>query len=138
MRVFKGMILAGAGALILGASACADKEDPYTVDRASMKPAYEADNTGRNAQNPNAPTPLDQGTSEADVTVTREIRQALMDESALSMTAKNVKVITREGKVTLRGPVAGADERSRIEAIAVRIAGMGNVTNQLELDTPKS
>ena len=78
-------------------------------------------------------TPVDQGGSEADRTMTQHIRQAVMKESSLSFTAKNVKIITVNGKVTLRGPVKTAGERATIEAAARKVVGVTQVENQLEV-----
>jgi len=62
-----------------------------------------------------------------------------MADSRMTMNAKNVKIITLNGHVTLRGPVNTADEKVRIGEIADRIASAGNVDNQLELSiTPSS
>jgi osmotically-inducible protein OsmY len=65
--------------------------------------------------------------------VTQHIRQAVMKESSLSFTAKNVKIITVNGKVTLRGPVNSAEERATIEAAARKVAGVIQVENLLEV-----
>lgn len=78
-------------------------------------------------------TPVDQGGSEADRKITQQVRQALMKDGSLSFTAKNVKIITVNGKVTLRGPVNNEQERATIEAAAKKIAGAGQVENLLEL-----
>jgi len=79
-------------------------------------------------------TPMDQGGSEADRKLTQQIRQEVMKDKSLSFTAKNVKIITINGKVTLRGPVKSEAERTAIEATARRIAGSGaQVDSQLEL-----
>jgi osmotically-inducible protein OsmY len=51
----------------------------------------------------------------------------------MSVNAKNVKVITNKGKVTLRGPVNTAEEKRFIGDIANRIASIENVDNQLEV-----
>jgi hyperosmotically inducible protein len=103
-------------------------------DTAAEAPA-ERDNTGQNVRDRDGATltPIDQGDSEADVERTREIRAAITSDDAMSMQARNVKVITRDGVVTLRGPVEDADERAAIEAIA-RQAGAARVDNQLEID----
>jgi hyperosmotically inducible protein len=53
------------------------------------------------------------------------------------MLTHNVKIISQDGKVTLRGPVRSEDEKSNIEAKAVAVAGQGNVTNLLEIAPPK-
>jgi hyperosmotically inducible protein len=79
-------------------------------------------------------TPMDQGPSDADRKITRDIRQAVMKDSTLSFTAKNVKIITVDGKVTLRGPVKTEAERSAIEAAARKVVGNGAlVESQIEL-----
>ena len=97
---------------------------------------HDAYNTGRNA-NPEyqANPPFEQGTSQADRDLTQRIRQAVTDDSSLSVTAQNVKIISRDGKVVLMGPVQSAEERQRIETLATQAAGAGNVTNQLEVRT---
>ncbi len=95
----------------------------------------EPDNTGVNARDRSnqALTPLDQGGSESDRKLTQQVRQAVMSDGTLSFTAKNVKIITVNGKVTLRGPVNTAEERASIEAAARKIAGATQVDNQLEV-----
>lgn len=98
-----------------------------------------ADNTRINVRDRDdgSVTPMDQGNSQADLDTTAQIRQAILADSGLSTDARNVKIITRDGHVTLRGPVNNADEKNRIAEIAIRIASAGNVNNQLEvLTTP--
>jgi hypothetical protein len=77
-------------------------------------------------------TPMDQHNNQADLDITQKIRQAVMADGSLSFTAKNVKIITQNGKVTLRGPVNTAEERSAIEAAARKVAG-AQVDNQIEV-----
>jgi hyperosmotically inducible protein len=76
---------------------------------------------------------MDQGGSESDRKITQQIRQAVVNDGSLSFTAKNVKIITVDGKVTLRGPVKTEQERAAIEAAAKRIAGAAVVDNQIEV-----
>src|SRR4030095_3433382 len=73
----------------------------------NVEPYFDADNTKRNVRDrqPDSVTPLDQGSSEADLQTTRRIRQEIMALEGLSLNARNVKVITANGRVTLRGPV---------------------------------
>jgi len=94
----------------------------------------DADNTKRNERDRTAEskTPLDQGENEADRTITQNIRKDVMG-SDLSQTAKNVKIVTKDGIVTLRGPVDNDTERSRIETVAVNTTGVKRVDNQLEV-----
>jgi len=93
------------------------------------------DNTGRNVRDRGGATltPGDQSESTADRTLTQRIRQAVMADKSLSTTAKNVKIITINGVVTLRGPVKSPQEKGSIEAKAQRLAGTTNVNNQLEI-----
>jgi osmotically-inducible protein OsmY len=77
--------------------------------------------------------PLDQGSSEIDMGLTQRIRKAVMDDDSLSFKAKNVKIITRDGHVTLRGSVKTPEEKAAIGNSAVAAAGMAHVTNQIEI-----
>lgn len=97
--------------------------------------APDADNSRVNQRDRNsaALTPMDQGPSEADRTMTQQIRQAVMRDKALSFTAKNVKIITIKGKVTLRGPVKTEAERAAVEADARAVAGGEQVESLLEV-----
>jgi hypothetical protein len=102
---------------------------------ATTEPAYQPDNTKMNERDRSsaALTPMDQGNGEADLKLTQQIRQAVMADNKLSFTAKNIKIITKDGKVTLRGPVKTAEERAAIEADARRAAGTAPIDNQIEV-----
>lgn len=80
-----------------------------------------------------AKTADQQGNSKADVDLTQKIRKAITDDKALTTYAHNIKVITRDGHVTLKGPVHTPDEKSALEAKAIEIAGTGKVTNQISV-----
>jgi hyperosmotically inducible periplasmic protein len=99
------------------------------------KPGVAPDNTKVNKRDANsaALTPMDQNNNQTDLKITQQIRQAVMADGSLSFTAKNVKIITQNGKVTLRGPVNSAEERSTIAAAASKVAGADKVDNQLEV-----
>jgi|LNFM01.1.fsa_nt_gb sporulation protein YlmC with PRC-barrel domain len=94
-----------------------------------------ADNSAHNADDVEGATltPLDQSGTDADVAITRAIRKALVDDGTLGTNAQNVKVITIDGAVTLRGVVANADEQARIAAIAKSAAGPEHVQNELQV-----
>jgi osmotically-inducible protein OsmY len=93
------------------------------------------DNTGRNVRDGSDKTltPGDQSSRKADVSLTRRIRRAITTDKALSTTAKNIKIITVDGVVTLRGPVKSDQEREKIAATAQQIAGVKQVDNHLEV-----
>ena len=94
-----------------------------------------ADNTSRNARDRDqkTATPLDQGNSKADIDTTARIRKEIMADKSLSVNAQNAKVITANGQVILRGPVASDEEKRQLGEIAAKVAQAGNVTNQLEV-----
>ena len=78
-------------------------------------------------------TPLNQGNSKADIDTTAQIRKEVVAGKSMSVNAKNVKIITNQGRVTLRGPVNTAEEKRLIGEIANRIARSENVDNQLDV-----
>jgi hyperosmotically inducible protein len=94
-----------------------------------------ADNTGRNAPGSAAATltPFDQGSSKNDMAITTQIRRDVIALNNLSVNARNVKIITLNGRVTLRGLVNSADEKRHIGDIAIRLTRAKNVDNQLEV-----
>jgi osmotically-inducible protein OsmY len=104
-------------------------------DQSSKTSAVAPDNTARNAADRNeaAKTAGDQSENEQDRQITAEVRKAVTSDDSLSTEAKNVKIITNDGTVTLRGPVKSAKEKSDIEAKAKQVAGVKNVDNQLEV-----
>jgi osmotically-inducible protein OsmY len=138
----KAMLIAFALATATSLVACREERSDTTRMAAGDNPERDvrerpaaADNTERNVRDRQGDTLTaeDQGNSEADRTLTQRIRQAVVDDETLSTNAHNVKIITLNGVVTLRGPVASAQERNRIETMAVQIAGAGKVNNQLEV-----
>jgi len=130
MRILLLAVLACAAATAVTAGCSHDEDKPST------KPsAVAADNTKKNErdQGTSALTPLDQGESEADRTITQKIRQGVVKDDTLSMNAKNIKIITTNGVVTLRGPVKSEKEKADIGALAQRVEGITRVDNQLEI-----
>jgi osmotically-inducible protein OsmY len=97
---------------------------------------YDADNSAKNTRDRSDQTltPTDQGESAADRELSANIRKAIVDDDALSMNAHNVKIITKGGVVTLRGPVKNASEKASVAAKAQKIAGVKRVDNQLEIE----
>jgi osmotically-inducible protein OsmY len=93
------------------------------------------DNTAKNERDRSGETQTsgDQSNNPADLKITQAIRQALMKDSELSMTAKNIKVITANGQVTLRGPVTTAQEKAKIDQLAKSAAGGAHIDDQLDV-----
>jgi osmotically-inducible protein OsmY len=97
------------------------------------------DNTATNERDRSGETKTsgDQSNSPADLKTTQAIRQALMKDRELSTTAKNIKVITANGQVTLRGPVKSAQEKAKIDQLAKSAAGGAQIDDQLEVKGSK-
>jgi hyperosmotically inducible protein len=100
-------------------------------DSASTAPDNSAVNVRDRA--PDAMTADQQSNTKSDMTTTREIRRAVVKDHSLSMLAHNVKIVSANGRVTLRGPVNTEKEKIAIAGKARAIAGRGNVDNQLEV-----
>src|SRR5690349_3596999 len=118
-------------ALLSGCTGPAPSSTPMGNDSKQVAP----DNTGANAadqNNESAKTPIDQNENKADIDITANIRKRVVD-TKMSVNAQNVKIITQDGKVTLRGPVKSAEEKTQIGKMANEVAGPGNVDNQLEV-----
>ena len=93
-----------------------------------------ADNTGKNARDKDdqSVTATDQSNDPADLKMTADIRKMVVGDGSLSMMAKNVKIVTIGGVVTLRGPVETEKEKVTIESHAEH-AGAKTITNELEI-----
>ena len=110
-------------------------EDRATTPAEAQVPA---NNTGRNARDSdgNTMTADKQSNSKDDLEITRRIRAAIMDDKSLSTSARNVKIVTVDRVVTLRGPVVSAEEKSTVAGKAKNVAGVSKVDNQLEIAKP--
>lgn len=104
-----------------------------TTQAQTAQPSTSVDNTKMNSQDnaKDAITADQQKETGADRDVTQQIRQSLMKDKSLSTYAHNVKIITQDGQVTLKGPVNSNDEKMAIEAKATDIAGKNKVTSEL-------
>lgn len=103
----------------------------------SAKP--KADNTRANKQDRERGEPsADQARqNKGDRELMQQIRKSIMEDKALSTYAHNVKIIARNGKVTLKGAVRSEEEKRTIESKAVAVAGQGNVTGELTVKPAK-
>ena len=101
---------------------------------------YPADNSGKNVRDRDsgALTAGDQSNEKGDVDITRRVRRAVVADKALSRNAHNVKIITADGVVTLRGPVKSQKEKEVVGAKAGRVAGVARVDNELEIASRKT
>jgi hyperosmotically inducible periplasmic protein len=106
-----------------------------TVTMAQESAPVAPDNSAVNVRDrdPGAMTASEQSNAKSDVELTREIRRAVVKDHSLSMLAHNVKIVTANGSVTLRGPVKTEEEKNAIASKAQQIAGADKVDNQLEV-----
>jgi hyperosmotically inducible periplasmic protein len=77
-----------------------------------------------------------QSNTKADRELAQNGRRAIIQDKALSTYAHNVKVISQNGQVTLKGPVRSEDEKQAIEAKAAEVAGKANVVSELTVAPP--
>jgi len=94
-----------------------------------------ADNSAKNQRDRSGETMTsgDQSNNAEDTKLTAAIRRAVVADKSLSLTAKNVKIITANGVVTLRGPVKTDAEKATVEKLAQSAAGGAKIDNQLEV-----
>ena len=108
----------------------------FASDNEKAKP----DNTETNERDRSSETQTsgDQSNSKDDVNTTAAIRRAVVKDDSLSATARNVKIITANGTVTLRGPVKTVTPRKKkIAELAQSAAGNAKIDNQLEVKASK-
>jgi hyperosmotically inducible periplasmic protein len=85
-------------------------------------------------QNPGAVTADQQKSNVTDRNLTKQIRQSVIADKSLSTYAHNVKIISQNGVVTLKGPVKSEEERKAIMAKAVAVTGSKDrVTDQMSV-----
>jgi hyperosmotically inducible periplasmic protein len=130
MKIRKYLLAAGASLLFAGSLLAS----PFQQDQ---QPPPDNTKTNQGDANKGAMTAEQQKMNPADRETTKQIRSALMKDKSLSTYAHNIKVITRDGKVTLKGPVRSENEKNEIAAKAASIAGADNVTDELTVAPPK-
>ena len=121
--------------LILGSAlAACNKDSGADTTQTTASVMNAPDNTKANTRDRAASvTPIDQGNNQADLDTTQAIRKAVMADDALSSNAKNVKIVTSNGVITLRGPVKTDSEKKSVEAKAIAAAGNNRVDDQIDI-----
>ena len=140
MKTYKYLTLCAAlFALALTPSAWANDDTnsvPNTDAMSGTNAATEVDNSQMNQRDRNnaTRTPLEQGNSSDDIQTTQQLRKFVAQgTNNFSVMAQNIKIITRNGTVTLRGPVQTEDEKISIDSMAREVAGTNNVNDLLEV-----
>jgi hyperosmotically inducible periplasmic protein len=123
------------GLFLIGVAGCNESGSPSTAGPGSSRPTtVDPKNTAVNVRDRSeaTKTPIDQKENQGDINLTANIRKRVVD-TEMSTDAHNVKIISQDGRVTLRGPVKSEDEKAKIEAIAHDVAGKSNVDSELEI-----
>jgi hyperosmotically inducible protein len=102
-------------------------------DSSAQQPAPDNTKVNQRDRNKAEPTADQQKENQPDREIARKIRQSIVQDKTLSTYAHNVKIITQDGMVTLKGPVRSDEEKTAVEAKAAEIAGADKVTSQLEV-----
>lgn len=90
------------------------------------------DNSARNKDHNSTPTADQQPENKSDREITRDIRRSIVSDKSLSTYAHNVKIITQNGAVTLKGPVHSDEEKQTVASKAAEVVGGSDkVTNEL-------
>ncbi len=107
---------------------------------AQNDPPVKTDNSKVNKKNGNgtiAKSADGQKNNKSDIQISADIRKAIVGDKTLSTYAHNVKIVTRGGMVTLKGPVRTDEEKSSVEAKAKEVAGADKVTSQVTVAPAK-
>ena len=130
MRMLGFVVLASASAMITGGALAQDNS-------ATPVASNSADNTKINERDksPDTIKPTDQPNNSVDIKLAAAVRQAIVNDKALSTTAHNVKLIASNGVVTLRGPVNSQGEKEKVGQCAAGVTGVSKVDNELDVKT---
>jgi hyperosmotically inducible protein len=99
----------------------------------SSAPAPDNTKTNQRDKNKAEPAADQQKENQSDRETARQIRRSIVQDKSLSTYAHNVKIISQDGMVTLKGPVRSDEEKATVEAKAAEVAGKDKVTSQLEV-----
>jgi hyperosmotically inducible periplasmic protein len=136
--LFSGLLM-GAWTLVLAQEPTGQTSSGPADNASAPTSAAPADNTKVNQRDKSAnePTADQQKNNRSDRDITQQIRSSITKDKSLSTYAHNVKIITQNGQVTLKGPVRSDDEKKAVEAKAGEIAGADKITSELDVQ-PKN
>src|SRR5579863_3515019 len=120
---------------IVRTAICASLLGGWAMAGAQDAPATQPDNTKMNQRdrNSNEATADQQKMNPSDRETTKQIRQAIEKDKSISTYGHNIKVVTQNGMVTLKGPVRSEEEKKAIEAKAAEIAGPDKVNDEMDI-----
>jgi hypothetical protein len=106
---------------------------PAPTEGPALSTDADSDLSSENTLDSDEKSPLDQNENQTDIDLTANIRNQIVDADDMSVSARNVQIVTQNGRVTLSGEVSSQEEMDRIEEIATRAAGAENVDNKLQI-----
>jgi hyperosmotically inducible periplasmic protein len=118
-------------ALSLGIAGFSLTSPPAHAWQSDQQPQPDNTRNNKGDSSKGAVTADQQKETTADREMAKKIRKSIASDSSLSTYAHNVKIIVRDGTVTLKGPVHTEEEKSAIGAKASDIAGADKVQNEL-------
>jgi osmotically-inducible protein OsmY len=116
--------------LLLGVGVLARAQEPSSQQ---APPASDNTRTNQRDRSASEPTADQQKENRSDRDITQQIRQSIMKDKSLSSYAHNIKIVTQNGQVTLKGPVRSEDEKQAIETKAAEVAGQDKITSELNI-----
>ena len=119
--------------LLFGSGALARAQQPQEPSVQQASPAVDNTKVNERDRSQSEPTADQQKDNRSDRDITQQIRQSIMKDKSLSSYAHNVKIVTQNGQVTLKGPVRSEDEKRTIETKATEVAGENRVTSELNI-----
>ncbi|WP_046350797.1 BON domain-containing protein [Janthinobacterium sp. B9-8] len=124
---------------VLSVSAWAEQSTTRTASSISVEKAsaWGVDNTEMNVRDKSGATltPQMQSNRKEDRKLLAAVRRTVVDDNTLSTSGQNVKILARDGVVTLRGPVDNESEKNKLGDLAKQVAGVTSVLNQLDVKT---
>ena len=116
--------------LLLGVGVVARAQDATSQQ---APPAADNTKTNQRDRSANEPTADQQKENRSDRDITQQIRQSIMKDKSLSTYAHNIKIVTQNGQVTLKGPVRSEGEKRAVETKAAEVAGQDKVSSELDI-----
>jgi hyperosmotically inducible periplasmic protein len=126
-RLKSALQISALSCLLMGTGVLASAQD------SSQQTAPDNTKVNERDKDKSQPTADQQKDNRSDRDITQQIRQSVMKDKALSTYAHNVKIISQNGMVTLKGPVRSEDEKHSVEAKAAEVVGQDKVTSELEV-----
>ena len=130
--MLSNMKFALAACMIAGA-AFLSVQNASAEDEKPVDPKADNTKTNKRDRDANELTAGSQNQNKGDVDITAQIRKMVVADDTLSTNAHNIKIITVDGMVTLKGPVKSDAEKATVEKHAIHIVGDKKVTNQIEI-----